>query len=329
MNRQAVRHWIPLSVFLIASVALTSLAEARPGGGRSSGFRGSRGFGTRSAPAQQYRYQGGQQPGGGFSQQQARPGLFGGSGSGNFMRGMAGGLAGGMIGSMLFGGMGRAGGLGGGLGGGGVGLMDIVILLGLGYMAYRFFQRRKQATAGGQREMGQYERLQSVEPGPYASGARAQSSEGGEHACVETLARYDSSFNPEVFKEQRMDDFMKLQAAWNHRDLSSVSNLVAPELRNQLDADVDQLKARRQINRIDNIAVRGSELVEAWQERGQEYATVRFRANLVDYTVDELTGQVVAGDRAQPVKFEEDWTFVRSIDGRPGVDAWKITAIEA
>jgi len=56
---------------------------------------------------------------------------------------MAGGLAGGFLGSMLFGGMGGmgSGGLGGG---GGVGLLDIVLLGGLGYLAYRFFVKRRQ-----------------------------------------------------------------------------------------------------------------------------------------------------------------------------------------
>lgn len=124
-----------------------------------------------------------------------------------------------------------------------------------------------------------------------------------------------------------MDDFMKLQAAWSLRDLSSVSNLVGTELRQKLDADITGLQSRRQFNRIESIAVRSCELIEAWEERGQEFATLRFRANLIDYTVDEATGAVVAGDRAQPVKFEEDWTFARrsALLG----SSWTLSAIEA
>lgn len=241
------------------------------------------------------------------------------------MRGMLGGLAGGMIGSMLFGSLGRAGGFGGG---GGVGFLDILLLLGLGFVVFRFFAGRKLATAGGDREMTHHERLRSVEPGPFAPSDRGQGL-GGEHACVETLTRYDAGFNVETFKEGRMDDFMKLQSTWNQRDLSGIANVIAPELKEQLEADIARLKSESRINRIENIAVRSSELIEAWQERGQEFATVRFRANLIDYTLDEATGQVVAGDRSQPVKFEEDWTFVRAIDGQDSSRSWKITAIEA
>jgi predicted lipid-binding transport protein (Tim44 family) len=50
---------------------------------------------------------------------------------------------------------------------------------------------------------------------------------------------------------------------------------------------------------------------------------VLFTANLLDYTVDDKTGQVVAGDRNVPVKFEEFWTFCR-LSGSP---QWALAGI--
>ena len=41
------------------------------------------------------------------------------------------------------------------------------------------------------------------------------------------------------------------------------------------------------------------------------------------YNVDETTGQVVEGSKTDPVKFEEYWTFTRSV----GPNAWKLSAI--
>ncbi len=49
----------------------------------------------------------------------------------------------------------------------------------------------------------------------------------------------------------------------------------------------------------------------------------RISANLLDYTVDESTGQVISDSKADPVKFEEYWTFTRPI----GHHAWKLSAI--
>lgn len=71
-----------------------------------------------------------------------------------------------------------------------------------------------------------------------------------------------------------------------------------------------------------NIAVRATDLVEAWQESGQDFITVRFYANLLDYTTDE-TGTLIDGNRTEPVKFEEFWTFSRPV----GTGAWKLSAI--
>jgi predicted lipid-binding transport protein (Tim44 family) len=238
-----------------------------------------------------------------------------------------------MIGSMLFRNLGHAG--TGGLGGGGIGLLEILLLAGLGFMAYRFFMSRRQhAMAGGgafaaNRELSHAEKLQSVQPGPFAPQAGGTiAAQLDETTLAATLGRYDTSFDLTSFKDQRMDDFLQLQSAWNQRDLSSLSGRVSPELERQLASDIEWFKTSGRVNRIEQIAVRGTELVEAWQEYGQEFATLRFRANLVDYTVDESSNEVIEGDRSRPIKFEESWTFVRPVGETGPSTAWKLTAIE-
>ncbi len=245
---------------------------------------------------------------------------------GSFGRGLLGGLAGGFIGSMLFGGMSHGM---GGASSGGFGLLEILLLAGLGFVIYRKFAGRKLAMNGGgsfRRESTPMEAFRSVEPGPFAQSPQAQNESEDSRAAI--LSAHDPIFDLAQFKDQRTDDFMKLQAAWNYRDLSSVSSLLSPALLQQLESDVADLKRKGQINRIENIAVRACTLIEAWQESGkEEYATLRFRANLTDYTVDESSGSVIAGDQVQPIKFEEDWTFVRrtGLLGSP----WMVSAIEA
>jgi hypothetical protein len=64
---------------------------------------------------------------------------------GGFMRSMAGGLMGGMLGSMLFSSFAGAGAGHGGMGGmgGGIGLFDIILLAGAGYLIYRYITRKR------------------------------------------------------------------------------------------------------------------------------------------------------------------------------------------
>jgi predicted lipid-binding transport protein (Tim44 family) len=91
-----------------------------------------------------------------------------------------------------------------------------------------------------------------------------------------------------------------------------------------LQSDCENLKAAKQINHLENIAVRSVDITEAWQESGEDYITVRVYANLLDYTVDEATGQVLTGSKTDPVKFEEYWTFTRPVGANP----WKLSAIQ-
>jgi predicted lipid-binding transport protein (Tim44 family) len=51
--------------------------------------------------------------------------------------------------------------------------------------------------------------------------------------------------------------------------------------------------------------------------------TVFFTANLLDYTVDDQTGQVISGDKLNPVKFQEFWTFSRDVSS----SQWKLSGI--
>jgi threonine/homoserine/homoserine lactone efflux protein len=60
---------------------------------------------------------------------------------------MAGGMMGGMLGSMLFSSFAGAGGGVGSSTGGGIGLFEIVILAGGGYLLYRYFKKKNADNA--------------------------------------------------------------------------------------------------------------------------------------------------------------------------------------
>jgi predicted lipid-binding transport protein (Tim44 family) len=133
-----------------------------------------------------------------------------------------------------------------------------------------------------------------------------------------------AGFDAGRFPEEAMDMFFRIQAAWITRDLDPVRGLLAPDVHQELQWDVDRLKAEGKINRLENIAVRRSEIRAAWVEAGRAFITIHFLANLLDYTLEEQTGRLVSGSRETPVKFEECWTFVRPAGGSP----WQLTAIQ-
>jgi predicted lipid-binding transport protein (Tim44 family) len=150
------------------------------------------------------------------------------------------------------------------------------------------------------------------------------SSAAGDAATgLSRIRQMDASFSEERFADQVMDIFFRIQGAWMNRDLTPAAGLLTDEMRGIFQEDVDSLLRDKRVNRLENIAVRNVEIVEAWQETGQDFITALIYANLLDYTTDDTTGQVVAGSRTEPVKFEEYWTFTRPVGNNP----WRLAAI--
>ena len=204
------RSFVVAAVCISAAVFLFMTVEAfaRVGGSRSSGSRGSRSMSTptRSSPPSTPSSTAtspsttSATPSQGPTPSQVPPPQTGG-----FMRGMMGGLAGGFLGSMLFGGLGGMG--GGGLGdGGGVGILEIVLLGGLGYLGYRFFVKRRQEQAAWSPQGA------GMTPGPYAAPVAVADTAGEDrNKGLEYIRRMDPAFDEKVFGETASDAFFRLQ----------------------------------------------------------------------------------------------------------------------
>ena len=312
MNIRAAKGMAVFATFLLVMVVIMeSDASARVGGGRSFGSRGTRSY---SRPASPYsRPMQTQQAPRPYSEPNRQPG-------GGFIRSIAGGIVGGMLGGMLFRGLGFAG---GGIGGSGIGLFEIILIGGICYFIYRMVKRRRDETISNQGAYDQGSYQQSYTPLPQDFGRQHESGQSDPSAGLDHIRQMDSSFDEKRFNDNVMDIFFKVQSAWMNRDLAPAAPLVTEEMRRILQGDIDRMLSEKRVNRLENIAVRSVDIIEAWQEEGQDYITARVYANLLDYTTDDATGAVVEGSMTEPVKFEEHWTFARPV----GNNAWKLSAI--
>lgn len=319
MRRNALKLLTLLAAVLFVSVTVLEFeAHARVGGSRSIGSRGSRSYSRPASPAQQTvppRQQSATTPNPGFQQPAA----------GGFMRSMAGGIVGGMLGGMLFRSLGFSG-MGGGMGGGGIGLFEIILIAGIGYLIYRFIKNKRAQSANSSFSQPLY---QSGNDAPAATPLYGGYQEPVQQVDeVETglghIRQFDHSFDEDRFNDLVMDNFFRIQGAWMNRDLSPVAGILTDEMRRIMQQDVDQLLRDKKINRLENIAVRKVEIAEAWQESGQDYINALIYANLLDYTTDDSSGELISGSKTEPVKFEEYWTFTRPVGNNP----WRLSAID-
>ena len=310
---------ISISILFLSFIVLETIAHARAGGGRSSGSRGfssgSRSSGStynRSTPYSSTTRPT-QQPGAAPGTNQYSPGR-------SFLYGLGGGLMGGMIGSMLFG---RSGYAGNGMGGGGFGFGDIIILLiiaGIIYFVYKKYKakREMQMSMASPQGYGAYSYNEPAYDQPAYTGTQGDPVTDG----LRHIGEMDPSFNEQSFREKAEDLFFKIQGGWTRRDIGGISDLLTPQMRDTFQNDIDRYKADKKINRLENIAVRQVEIVDAVQDQGEEYITVRFTASLLDFVTDE-TGSVISGSSTDPVKFLEYWTFTRKVGDRN----WRLAGI--
>jgi predicted lipid-binding transport protein (Tim44 family) len=233
----------------------------------------------------------------------------------SFLSGLGGGLLGGMIGSMLFGGMAGARGWGG-TGGFGFGdIIIILIILAIVFFVIKRFRMRKtmeMSSTGAAYAPSTYSYNEPATDPSYEPSPR----DGAIARGLRHISDMDSTFNEASFKEKAEDSFFKIQSAWTKRDLSSVKNMLSQQIQNTFQDDINRHIANKQLNRLENIAVRQVEIVDAVQDQGEEYITVKFLASLLDYVVDETNGKTISGSTSDPVKFLEYWTFTRKIGER-------------
>lgn len=310
---------VVLALALPTALAISS-ADARVGGGMSSGSRGSRTYSappsTTTAPGSASQFNRTYtQPGAGMNSAAtapARGGLFG--RAGGFMGGLAAGFLGAGLLGMLFG-----GGLFGGLGGLSsiIGLIiQIALVVLVVRLAMSWWQRRHTPqTAYANADAG-------AGPGPqpnYRSG-------GGLGAGLGGFGFGAANNAPLEIKPDDYEAFERLlgdvQTAWSNEDVAKLHTLATPEMVSYFEQDLGQNRARNVVNKVTNVKLLQGDLAEAWREGETEYATVALRFALTDKTLDRNTGAVVAGSE-QPGEATEVWTFAR----RPG-GGWELSAIQ-
>ncbi len=304
------------AVALVMSLALplmlaVSSADARVGGGMSSGSRGGRTF---SAPPSTSTAPTTAQPFNRTITQPGSPGAPGSAGGGFFNRpgGMLGGLAAGFLGAGLLG-MLFGGGMFGGLGGLSsifglilqIGLIIIVVRL-----AMSWWQRR-QATASA------YAGPTAGSPvgsGPLNSFRAGAGFGGGSTSAPLEVTPADYEAFERLLGE--------VQAAWSNEDVAKLHTLATPEMVSYFTRDLEENRARNDVNKVSDVKLLQGDLAEAWREGDTDYASVAMRFSLVDKTLERATGRLVGGSE-QPTEATEVWTFVR-----PRGTNWELSAIQ-
>jgi predicted lipid-binding transport protein (Tim44 family) len=291
-------------------VIVASSADARVGGGSSSGSRGTRTF---SAPPTTSTAPNAAQPFNRTITQPGSPGINAPAGGGFFNRpgmGLFGGLAAGFLGAGLLG-MLFGGGLFSGIGGFSsiIGLLlQIGLIVLLARWAMSWWQRRnatQAAYAGGPSPV-------DAQTTTYRSGMTGFGLGSGSTQVQIQPADYETF-------ERLLGE---TQDAYSNEDVARLGTLATPEMVSYFARDLEQNKSRNVVNKVAGTKLLQGDLAEAWREGETDYASVAMRYSLVDTYLDRATGRVVEGS-GQPEEVTEVWTFLRPRGGK-----WELSAIQ-
>jgi predicted lipid-binding transport protein (Tim44 family) len=299
---------VALALAIPTALAVSS-ADARIGGGFSSGSRGSRTF---SAPPSTSTAPGTTQPFNRSTTQPYNSGINSPVGGGFFNRpggGLLRGLAAGFIGAGLFGLL-FGGGLFSGIGGFSS-IIGLILQIGLIVLLIRW-------------AMSWWHRRQMSEPayagggpgnGPQASNYRSglNFGWGASSAPLQILPADYEAF-------ERL--LVEMQVAWSNEDLGRMSTMATPEMMQFFEGDLERNRARNAVNKVSGTRLLQGDLAEAWREGDTDYATVAMRFSMTDRTVDRASGRLIEGSD-QPVEVTEVWTFARQHGGN-----WQVSAIQ-
>ncbi len=302
---------VVLSLALPLMLAISS-ADARIGGGGSSGSRGGRTF---SAPPATSTAPSAAQP---FNRTMTQPGtgMAAGANRGGFFNrpgmGMLGGLAAGFLGAGLLG-MLFGGGMFGGLGGISS-IFGLILQIGLIVIVVRL------AMSWWQRRNGTASAYAGPVPGPaVAPGAQASFRTGTGFGLGSGSAPLEIGPSDYEAFERLLGE---IQTAWSNEDIAKLHTLATPEMVSYFTKDLAENDARGDVNKVSSVKLLQGDLAEAWREGDTDYASVAMRFSLIDKTLERTTGRLVGGSEL-PVEATEVWTFVR-----PRGASWELSAIQ-
>jgi predicted lipid-binding transport protein (Tim44 family) len=198
----------------------------------------------------------------------------------------AGLLAGGLLASLFFGGAFDE-----------LRLIDILLIAGAAWLAFRLFKRRRQASPASQPQAyPRHEQESAPEPQRFTASGLG----GGTSSSP-------AWFDKERFLGGAKEHFMALQRAWDNNDFDKIQEYVTPELYNLLRKERDAQPANNRTEVVRLFAELGG--VKEYDQQAE--ATVLFHG--------------IMDENGEQSEFNETWHLARNLrDGAP----WYVQGIE-
>ena len=139
-----------------------------------------------------------------------------------------------------------------------------------------------------------------------------------EKALASKLELLDVNTFPEEkqLEIQAFNIYKELQFAWMNFDEESIRKLTTDEMYNMYLMQLDTLKVKNQKNIMYDIKYLGSNIINRYEDNGQETIVINMQVSCYDFVIDTNTKKVVRGIGSKVNYYNYELTFVKTSESK-------------
>ncbi len=136
-----------------------------------------------------------------------------------------------------------------------------------------------------------------------------------EQALEKAMA--DHFWSPGTIKARVKQVFFKVQEAWTARNQKIAKDCMSEKLFHEHKQQTDLMQQNGTRNKLENIQLNRARIVEIldYLDDSKDQFWVHIEGSMIDYTINDKTGDVVEGNRNKAEAFKELWKFIRADHG--------------
>ena len=121
----------------------------------------------------------------------------------------------------------------------------------------------------------------------------------------------DENFDETELTSKLSNLYVQMQDCWQKKDISPIRPYCTDAFFTQMDNQLQRKKQQGQTNYIERIAVLSVNFRGWCQEGGNDVLVARLNTRIVDYTLDDKTGNLVSGSKDKEKFMVYEWDLVR------------------
>ena len=138
---------------------------------------------------------------------------------------------------------------------------------------------------------------------------------------IEAYAALDPAFDAPAVEAWISNLYIQMQQCWEKKDITSLRPYLSNVFYEQSERQLDAHRRAGNTNYIVNPTVLGVKLLGYRQENGMDVLVAEVRARIIDYTLNDATGELIRGSRTAEKFMRYGWELVRptgQTSRRPG-----------